>query len=184
MDEHNLVRELANLGLQWAYLAGRRTVVWRYWGVYLDPDLVQKLVQSWVARLSKVHAIDDVDYLCAVPKSGLVLGGYLQSLLRKPMITFDWDHDSVHRPDLVPPQLKVLVVDSSVNTGGTLAHSQDKLNTVRAEVAHAAVWVLNDLLPDHLDHRFKADLLDRHGLTWLYTVSELLPHWERRDQMP
>lgn len=182
MEEDSLRQTLANLGLNTTTIANRNVVSWRYWGVYLHPGLVRILVDRMIQLLPDAYT--DADYLCPVPRSGLALGGYLQAALSKPMVTFYWQHHVLHGDPHIKPDAKVILIDTNVNAGETLERASARLSRVGAEVLCAVVWVLNDTYPPEIEYPMKRDFLTEGKLHYLYTVSDLYPHWTDRGQPP
>lgn len=169
-----MMRRLARVGLEGTSLDADMPR-WNPWAVLSDEGCSMTLFDGFRALISSSPIV--VDYFCPLPTSGFMLIPTVISAMnigavtyKKPSSTFD--SPSLDHEETIKKNSRVLLVDTTINTGDALATAYRQLGRVNAQITDVAVLVFNDVAIKEYPTRIA--LLEKVSLHYLLTVSELL----------
>ena len=142
MDAHeDALKTWLRSQLSQARIGGHSVAAWDHWGLYLDPSRVETILDRLESAMG--GRIRSVDYLCPIPKSGLVLGSLLANRLGMPLLNFWWG-DGVYCQEQISPGVKIALFDPDVKTGKSLHSALMTLEAIKPTIECLVTIVYHD----------------------------------------
>jgi hypoxanthine phosphoribosyltransferase len=145
--------------------------VWDHWPLYLDPDLTKEMVDH-LQNLVCDRATR-IDYLCPIPRGGMLLAASLAQRLQVPLLAFWWG-DGILAQERVNEGAHIVLFDTDIKTGRALHFALAVLETIHPSIECLITVIYHDQYPAEFTMPIKVQWFEERKIISLYRMSELL----------
>ncbi len=160
--------------LHYTQLSGHKVGVWNHWLLYHDAKLTSAVLDALLNGFG--GSLSEVDYLCAIPKSGLILGTLISQRMGLPLLTY-WRGEGVYGADRIRSKARVALFDPDVRSGWSLQMALTNLEEVGAQVESLCAILYDDTYPEEYTIPIRDQWYRAGRIHALCTLTEILQGW-------
>lgn len=165
------VRDILCSQLVESHIGEETLTVWDHWQLYLDPEQMNVVADMLEHRLRAF--VENIDYLCPIPKGGIPLGTILASRLGLPLLNLWWNQGPLC-PERIPSAPRLVLFDPDVKSGWALHSALLELSPLKPRVEFLLTVLYHDRYPPELTVPLRDTWYRRRKVVHLFTMSELL----------